>query len=78
MTIEPPKGIKNNLKQSFGPSGFITKKSYESTEYGENWRRLLFNLSFIHALINERIKFGTLGWNLPYEFNNSDLEVKSI
>jgi dynein heavy chain len=75
MTIEPPDGLKNNLKQNFGAGGFINKKNFESNEYGPHWKRLLFGLGFIHALIHERKKFGSLGWNLPYEFNSSDFEV---
>jgi len=75
MTIESPKGLKNNLIQNFGPGGFINKTLYESSEYGPDWKRLLFSLGFIHSLIHERKKFGPLGWNLPYEFNNSDFEV---
>ena len=78
MTIESPKGLKNNLKQNFGPGGFINRKTFESTEYGPYYRRLLFSLGLIHALIHERKKFGPLGWNLPYEFNNSDLEVSML
>jgi hypothetical protein len=42
---------------------------------GPYWRRLVFNLAFFHAVIHERKKFGALGWNLSYEFNQSDLEV---
>lgn len=75
MTIEPPNGLKNNLKQNFSAGGFVNKKLFENPENGPNWKRLVFSIGFIHALIHERKKFGTLGWNLPYEFNSSDFEV---
>ena len=34
MTIESPRGIKNNMKQNFGANAFVNAKMFESTEYG--------------------------------------------
>ncbi|KAM8945402.1 dynein axonemal heavy chain 14 [Pelodytes ibericus] len=77
MAVEPPQGLKGKLLQSFDGSGggVITERVFEREAAGPSWRKLLFSLCFFNAVVNERRKYGALGWNIPYQFTSSDLEV---
>jgi dynein heavy chain len=68
MTIEPPNGIKANLMRTYAT---FTEDFLSGCEKPREWKKLLFSLCFFHAVIQERRKFGPLGWNIPYEFSKS-------
>ena len=53
-------------------------KDFQSDNLKETWRKLLFGLTFFHAVAQERRKYGALGFNIRYEFNDSDLETTII
>ena len=76
MTNEPPKGFRANILRSFG--NLIKEEDYEGCTAigkGKQWKKLLCGLAFFHANIQERRKFGPLGWNTKYAFDESDLET---
>ena len=72
ITNEPPKGIKANLKRTFLD---LKSEDYESCSKSLEFKKLLFALAFYNALCLERRKFGAVGWNIPYEWMNSDLKT---
>jgi len=73
ITNEPPKGMRANLGRTFQD---ITPDMYEvCTSKPREFKKLLFALAFFHAAILERRKFGPIGWNIPYEWMDSDFQV---
>lgn len=70
MTNEPPKGMRANVTRSLMQyGGDFLERCQQPTEF----KKLTFSLCFFHALIQERRKFGPLGWNIPYEYTTGDL-----
>ena len=41
----------------------------------EWYKKLLFSLTWFHAIIIERKRFKNLGWNVVYDFNDADWET---
>jgi len=70
VTNEPPAGLQAGLLRSY--TVIVDQDRLERVET-KQWRQLLFNLCFLHSIVQERRKFGPLGWTIPYEFNTGDL-----
>jgi len=73
VTNEPPKGLKAGMSRTF--TTVINGDFLEKVDPGEQWRSLVYAVCFMHSIVYERRKFGPLGFCIPYEFNNSDLEA---
>ena len=46
-------------------------------EESPHWafRPLMYALCFLHAVLLERRKYGKIGWNVNYDFNDSDFNI---
>jgi dynein heavy chain len=53
----------------------ISPEEYESCTKPAVYKKLAFATAFFNALILERRKFGAVGWNIPYDWMNSDLKA---
>lgn len=71
FTNEPPEGIKPNLLRTYTD----VTQDFLDTCVTFHWKLMLYGLAFLHCTVQERRKFGPLGWNIPYEFNQSDFNA---
>ena len=74
VTNEPPAGLRAGVLRSY--TVIVDQDRLERVDTGAaQWRQLLFALCFLHSVVQERRKFGSLGWCIPYEYNNGDLNA---
>jgi dynein heavy chain len=71
LTNEAPKSLKANLMKSLVE---LNQETFEIHVLDDSWRKMIFGLCMFHGIIQERKKFGSLGFNISYEFNESDRE----
>lgn len=68
---EPPNGLKLNIRATYSK---ITQESLFACPHPA-YSSLVYVLAFFHAVVQERRKYGKIGWNVPYDFNESDFFV---
>jgi len=79
LTNEPPEGLQANLRRAYAN---FSEEIMESCAKQAEFRSIIFALSYFHAALLERKKFGVgnmpgaragIGWNMNYPFNTGDL-----
>lgn len=71
IVTEPPNGLKLNLRSTF----FKMQSEMLETCQHEAFKALVYVLAFFHAVVLERRKYDKLGFNISYDFNESDFNV---
>ena len=71
IVTEPPNGLKLNLKNTYHKIGPNSLTECPHSAFGS----LVFVLAFFHAVVQERRKYDKIGWNVSYDFNESDFRV---
>lgn len=73
---EPPRGLKENLLRLYKSEPIANPKFYSGcpAKYRE-FTKLLYGFCFFHSVIQVRKEFAVFGWNLEYQFDESDFFV---
>ncbi|KAM3486950.1 hypothetical protein MY8738_000076 [Beauveria namnaoensis] len=73
LMYEQPAGIRANMKDS------MSSLSTRATKSPVERARLYLLISFLHAVVQERLRYApTLGWKGFWEFNDSDYECSAF
>mmetsp|Transcript_53278 Transcript_53278/g.159518 ORF Transcript_53278/g.159518 Transcript_53278/m.159518 type:complete len:3881 (-) Transcript_53278:473-12115(-) len=71
IVTEPPDGLKLNMR---GTMAKIDQSLLDECPH-PRFKPLVFALAYLHAIVQERRKYGKLGWNVSYDFNESDSSI---
>ncbi|KAJ3220317.1 hypothetical protein HK099_004389 [Clydaea vesicula] len=72
ITNEPPTGMNANIHRALDN---FTQETLERSSKEAEFRTIIFALTYFHAVVLERRKFGTQGWNKGYPFSTGDLTI---
>lgn len=73
ISLELPINIRPNTIKSF--QSLPPQEVLNVTKNTREFKRMLFSMTVMHAVINHRERFGSFGWTQPYYFSPNDLQI---
>ncbi|XP_054010575.1 dynein axonemal heavy chain 7-like [Hylaeus anthracinus] len=74
-----PLNIKETLLNIYQSEPITNKEFFEGCPGKDTaFSKLLFGLCLFHSIIKEKKNFEILGWNVPYDFDHSDLRISAM
>lgn len=73
ISLELPQNIRPNTIKSF--LSLPPQEVAGVTKNVREFKRMLFSMTVMHAVINHRERFGSFGWTQPYFFSPNDLQI---
>jgi dynein heavy chain len=70
LTNEPPDGMKANTKRSIN---YFNDDMLEECSKQAEFKNITFAICYFHAVVLQRKKFGSIGFNFVYPFTTGDL-----
>ncbi|CAB3257120.1 unnamed protein product [Arctia plantaginis] len=71
VVTEPPNGLKLNLRNTYFK---MRPRALDECTHPQ-FKKLVYVLAFFHAVVQERRKYDKIGWNISYDFSESDFTV---
>ncbi|CAL7939586.1 unnamed protein product [Xylocopa violacea] len=71
VVTEPPNGLKLNIQNTYLN---MSPQVLEQCDH-PMYKHLIYVLAFYHAVVQERRRYDKIGWNINYDFNESDFNV---
>jgi len=83
VVTEPPDGLKLNMRSSYAKLLATAAQEAGSATPGGGvddcphpaYRPLIYGMVFLHGVLLERRKYGRIGFNVSYDFNDSDFNI---
>jgi dynein heavy chain len=72
MTMEPPTGLRSNLLRTWAT---MDNKMLNASKKPKEYKTLIFCFTFFHAIVQDRRRFGPIGWNIPYAFMFEEFDI---